>query len=174
MRTTGAVSAVLLLVVLLGGCAQATYMVYIPSASTLSRIHPLGMTVYDSGGLPLREHEWPSLFSVMDDAYTSLRECIGTGDESIWEEVRRVPIVIVPAARSSPEEFPEEAGIMFYRWRHQERWRFGPLLILVRGSAIAAPSFRAEWIHAFLYFSGEGHKANFLLHQSPLFKKCEY
>lgn len=145
----------ILIFIMFSGCALVQSY---PTAWTEVRTHPkLGTALYNKSGQDFGDETWNRGFSIIEKALGSLQKCIGF-DDTMFQELQKVPIVVIPPERIVPLHRPAAA---FTDLGH----------VFIRSDFFDAAWLQLEWIHIYLYRSGK-HFLGDPQHKDQLFSQC--
>ena len=120
---------------------------------------PPGIVLIDKSGHDLAVDSLKLWVFIIEQGFKSLKECIGESDFP-EQALLKVPIILLPPKKLVV--FNEEVNGFT-----------DTSLIFIRSDNFDMNFLRHEWIHIYLWLTGQRFLGD-IFHKDPLFKKCVY
>lgn len=159
MKRVVSVSLVFLLVFLFG-CTEISRYLRMPNERHSSRIHSLGMQVYNMSGEEFTESDWETRLYLIEGAFVTLKKCLNLHNAEVEEWMRGRGIVILPPQKI---EFFGGGQKAYTNLKN----------IFIRHDRFDMATLRHEWIHIYLWAANKRIFGD-PFHRDALFYRCEY
>lgn len=143
----------------LSGCAEIGHFLQVPDEKYLSKIHSLGIQVYDMSGKEFTESDWEAQLYLIESAFITLKKCLDFHDVKVEKYMRSVRVVILP-----PQKI-EFLGKELSAYTDLEN-------IFIRLDKFDMATLGHEWIHIYLWAANKRFFGD-PFHRDKLFSQCE-
>ena len=150
----------LIILLFTSGCAGIGHFLRTPDEKYPSKIHSLGMWVYNMSGKEFTESDWETRLYIIEGAFVTLKNCIYLHDAKVEEQMRSIGIIILPSQKI---EFFGKEHIAYTNLKN----------IFMRSDRFDMANLRHEWIHIYLWAANKRFFGD-PFHRDKLFNECVY